>query len=1323
VAVVPVFVSSTFRDFHGERDLLAGPVRERLNEAVRDLGCRVELIDLRWGVDTVGVDEEEAARRVVDVCLAEVARAKPLFLGLIGRRVGYIPDPVHARWVADRAGVPAQERVEGLSVTELELGFGMLWPSAPAGEHIVMLRELDGQAPQGWVDPDTARVEALRTWAAETAAKLGVWVVEYRAGVHEGVIDFDLVTVRDTNARDVSVSFEDLVVDLLAGPVRRRADTLAASESSGRSGAERLFRDDHRLSVGRDAQITDVLERVCDGGRVVLAGASGVGKSTVVCAVEDGLRAKGVMVISVLLGATANGGTRRDLAMALAEQLEQALGHRVDPPKDVSEEDFTVWWRDVLSEALTVAGSLVLVVDALDTLSGDRAAEDLWPLLVAPPAMRMLCSTTLPAQVSALAGVGVDAVRMSALPGPIAAQAAAMWAAESGRTLPASVVQVIATQARAPLWVRLAVDLISDLDGEDFAAIAAAADQAGAIEGLLLAEARELPSQVEGLASLFLDRVAQRIGEAQAGLLLGALAASHSGLASESLTHLLTAEPSAAMNVAALRRVLGDQLRATDAAGRLTFAHAVIRAAAATCAPHDVHDRIVRVLDDEVWDRTDVLDAIWHSVVATGLADRTAVTVRARVLARALNHHLDDSPVVFMQAIDAQLTGIDLIDTLADSGLTAAGLSTLNTVFDVDARYVMAPDRVELAEKILDLCRTTAEPSAPSRSVLRATQNFGDTLATSGKLGAAADAYTESVTLARELVDRQTGTLQPLQDLSHALNSLGRVAMAGGELAGAGRAYSELVTIARELVARQPGTLQPLQDLSDALNSLGRVAMAGGELAGAGRAYSELVTIARELVARQPGILQPLRALSSALAYVGEAAEAGGDLAAAHRAYADCVEILRGLEDNTPSRPLTDVGPREVDSDLIEAVEITREVVARQPGNLGPLEALSAALIAVGQSATAGGDLAVADRTFTELVTIARELVARQPGNLQSLRNLSNALFNVGAVAKQGRDLAAADRAYTEWVAIARELVARQPGNVQPLRDLSDALFVVGRRAEDGGRDLAGADRAFTEWVAIARELVARQPGNLEPVRDLSEALNNAGRVAEASADLAGADRAFTESVTITRELVARQPDNLRPLRDLNAALDNVGRVAEASADLASAHRAYTESVTITRELVARGRTDLVANDPTALGPLQDLVVALNNVGRVAEASADLAGADRAYTESVAIHRDLVARQPGNLEPLRDLVVALDNVGRVAEAGADLAGAHRAYAESVETAFRLLERQPQGDRAVRDAVYLLGRLAAVCDSLGYSRDAAEFRRQATNIDRRADLRD
>ena len=88
VAVVSVFVSSTFRDFHGERDVLVGVVRARLDDRLASLGCRVEMIDLRWGVGLDGVDEATAQERTLSVCLEEIDRSRPLFVGLMGDRYG-----------------------------------------------------------------------------------------------------------------------------------------------------------------------------------------------------------------------------------------------------------------------------------------------------------------------------------------------------------------------------------------------------------------------------------------------------------------------------------------------------------------------------------------------------------------------------------------------------------------------------------------------------------------------------------------------------------------------------------------------------------------------------------------------------------------------------------------------------------------------------------------------------------------------------------------------------------------------------------------------------------------------------------------------------------------------------------------------------------------------------------------------------------------------------------------------------------------------------------------------------------------------------------
>ena len=121
---VPVFVSSTFADFHGERDAFLRLGVPRLNAALDDYGAQVEIIDLRWGVDTTVAAEEEAKHdAVLMTCLRAINRSHPLFVGLVSDRFGWTPpdperialavddamaDVEQSRAVAAASGLPAE---------------------------------------------------------------------------------------------------------------------------------------------------------------------------------------------------------------------------------------------------------------------------------------------------------------------------------------------------------------------------------------------------------------------------------------------------------------------------------------------------------------------------------------------------------------------------------------------------------------------------------------------------------------------------------------------------------------------------------------------------------------------------------------------------------------------------------------------------------------------------------------------------------------------------------------------------------------------------------------------------------------------------------------------------------------------------------------------------------------------------------------------------------------------------------------------------------------------------------------------------------------
>ena len=117
---VRIFISSTFRDMHAERDHLVRFVFPELRERCAKRRLHLVDVDLRWGVT-----EEEAERgKVLEVCLDEIERCRPFFVGLLGERYGWVP-PHYA--VADESRYDwVREFEPGHSITALEIYHGVL---------------------------------------------------------------------------------------------------------------------------------------------------------------------------------------------------------------------------------------------------------------------------------------------------------------------------------------------------------------------------------------------------------------------------------------------------------------------------------------------------------------------------------------------------------------------------------------------------------------------------------------------------------------------------------------------------------------------------------------------------------------------------------------------------------------------------------------------------------------------------------------------------------------------------------------------------------------------------------------------------------------------------------------------------------------------------------------------------------------------------------------------------------------------------------------------------------------------------------------------
>ena len=84
---IRVFLSSTFHDFMQERDLLVKQLFPSLRRRAQKRGVELVDVDLRWDI----TKEESQQGKVIGICLAEIERCRPYFIGMLGERYGWTP--------------------------------------------------------------------------------------------------------------------------------------------------------------------------------------------------------------------------------------------------------------------------------------------------------------------------------------------------------------------------------------------------------------------------------------------------------------------------------------------------------------------------------------------------------------------------------------------------------------------------------------------------------------------------------------------------------------------------------------------------------------------------------------------------------------------------------------------------------------------------------------------------------------------------------------------------------------------------------------------------------------------------------------------------------------------------------------------------------------------------------------------------------------------------------------------------------------------------------------------------------------------------------
>jgi len=315
-----VFVSSTFKDMMEERNVLLEKVFPRVAEYCHARKTEFIGVDLRWGI----TEEQSRKGETIGICMAEIDRARPLFMGMIGERYGWVPPE------AD------------ISVTEQEIRYGAL--EAPKGtEAFFYLRDKElTEALCGQSAPDP-RLDTLRQRILASGYPV---MTDYQ--------DLD--------------SFAQRVYEDLCGAVDRLTADLPELSPAEEVRQDQLFLARRYASgyVDRPAERTalDALARM--GGLILLTGDNGTGKTVFLSqwALEQETDPDLWTFVS-FIGSAADLGWER-----LARQMLAELRERFGP--DIPEGQDAESLRRALWLALNMAARrsrVLLVLDNLDALA------------------------------------------------------------------------------------------------------------------------------------------------------------------------------------------------------------------------------------------------------------------------------------------------------------------------------------------------------------------------------------------------------------------------------------------------------------------------------------------------------------------------------------------------------------------------------------------------------------------------------------------------------------------------------------------------------------------------------------------------------------------------------------------------------------------------------------------------------------------------------------------------------------------------------------------------------------------------------------------
>jgi nephrocystin-3 len=386
-----------------ERELLVKMVFPELRRVCSERFVVFTEVDLRWGI----TEEQQAEGKVLPICLEEIARSRPYFIGLLGERYGWIPDSLPPEVIAREPWL--QEHVGGrTSVTELEILHGVLNNPAMADRAFFYFRD------PGYVAslPEVERREMVERDIPDEVERFGKEEASRRTEEHKRKLRALKDRIR-RSGRPVLESYPN--PEALAAAVRRQFLDLIDRLYPKEEVPDALTREARNQEAYARAKLLAYLERPTHTDRLnafvsadstgqglVITGTSGGGKTVLLAGWVKQRRQvePDSFILEHYFGSTPESATVTGFISRVLGELKNRFGVTEEVPRDPAK------LREALPTWLAQSGGqgrIVLVMDGLNQIVGDEADRRLsWLPRHFPSHVRVLAS--------ALPGPGLEAL-------------------------------------------------------------------------------------------------------------------------------------------------------------------------------------------------------------------------------------------------------------------------------------------------------------------------------------------------------------------------------------------------------------------------------------------------------------------------------------------------------------------------------------------------------------------------------------------------------------------------------------------------------------------------------------------------------------------------------------------------------------------------------------------------------------------------------------------------------------------------------------------------------------------------------------------------